>query len=59
VAISVGESREKNQESEFMTKIFAVFFIAVFSGSVIESCAQEKQALRAEGGFSRTLRPRD
>jgi hypothetical protein len=29
-----------------MTKIFAVFFIAVFSGCVIRSSAQEKQALR-------------
>jgi hypothetical protein len=29
-----------------MTKLFAVFFIAVFSGCVIQSSAQEKQALR-------------
>src|SRR6202045_441731 len=29
-----------------MTKLFAVFFLAVFAGCVIQSSAQEKQALR-------------
>jgi hypothetical protein len=43
-AFSVDESREENEESEFMTKFFA--FVAVFAGCVIQSSAQEKQALR-------------
>jgi hypothetical protein len=29
-----------------MTKFFAAFFVAVFAGCVIQSSAQEKQALR-------------